>query len=225
MLNAMNDLESPKITQETAKDEVPSKPPEESFFTGLKEAWPALFAAMIYLVVGMHRVSLFGFSRPFLVDVMKVEFLVIHAGAMLTALGIVKQTEEGKRRRYLNIGFWVLLALYVIVSFATYGLFGPLIFLSATIATFWGIGRGQLKEGFMLVLLIRWFVTVILFVIAIQSQHLSKSVESWSDDYSTHLAGFIYFVFLASLEWAGFFRAPWWKKIEISSSRGKSNRG
>jgi hypothetical protein len=212
----MNDLDPPKTTPEDGQGEVLPKPPEESFLTGFKEAWPALFAAMVYLIVGMHRVPVFGFTRPFLVDVMKIEFLVIHAGAMLTALGLAIQTEEGKKRRYLSVGFWVLLALYVIASFTTYGLLGPLLFLSATAVTFWGIGRGQLKPGFMMVLLIRWFITVILFVIAIEIQDLPKSVESWSDEYSTHLAGFLYFALLGSLEWAGLFRAPWWKKIDIS---------
>jgi hypothetical protein len=215
-----NDLGTPPIVPGDGKDEAPSGPPEETYFTGLKEAWPSFLTAMMFLIVGVWQFPLPGCPRSFLVAVMKVEFLVIHAGAILTALGIAKQTEEGKWKRILTYAFWAILGLYILVSFS-FGWFGPLIFLFATAATFWGVGRGKLAPGFMLVLLIRWFVIVILFVIAIEIQHLPRVVERWSDEGSTHMAGFLYFTALSAFEWTGFFRAPWWRKIETSPPEGR----
>jgi hypothetical protein len=212
------------FSTEPERPKEPGWPPPGSALAGLVAAWPALFTAIAYLAAGLMDIRFLGFTRHYLVKMMQVEFLVIHAGAMLTAVGLARITPQPKPRRLLTYGFWVLFAMYILMSFS-FAWYGPLLFLHATAATFWGIGWGKLAPSLMLALLVRWFVTVIVYVIAIETQHLPREVASWYDEPATHMAGFLYFAALGVLEWAGFFRMSWWKQLEKTDPNDLSKRG
>ena len=189
-------------------------PPPISVLAGLADAWPALFTSMMFLVSGLLGLSFLGVTRGYLVRMMQVEFLVIHAGAMLSAVALSRLTAPSpKTALWMGRFFWGLVVLYIMVSFS-FARYGPLLFIHAIGVTFWGSREDWNRPGRFKVILVRWIITVIVYVIVIEVQHLPREVESWGDSRALHMAGFLNFAGLGLLEWAGLFRASWWKELE-----------
>lgn len=139
-------------------------------------AAPNLFLAAQFLAA-VHGKALWPAAPEWLVQVVHAEFMVIHSMMFLGMFALYKPS--GVVRWVLRtVMFWTLLAVYVYMILQAGGMERLLIFLAATITTYFGVFFSWHSESARLQLGARWLVSFPLFIFAGAAFGTSSPVSS-----------------------------------------------
>lgn len=159
---------------------------------------PFVMAVCFWMVLGpgLRPIGVDGIS---LQNLLSVEFLVIHSFAILCAFGLGVNKDAPLWRKVL---FGALGVTYIGLGFKL-GSGSILAFLLATVATYLGFWFQKRDPEARVLLGIRWGMTTLAYMASI------LFCEEFNAGPMTR--GFFFFMTLAGLEAAGFFRAGWWE--------------
>lgn len=190
-------------------------------------AFPPLFTGLNFLLVLFLKGPLF--LEKDLCALLQIEFLVLHSFpflgvcALMKWAGKPKESTNGVSEKFSFWGFcfWGLLIVYISASF-TLGWRGPIFFLVATLATYTGFWLKRLEPFAVLHLGLRWFFSLMIYMISISTFKLSTNVDNWGVEGSTFKAGLMYFLCLGFLEYSGVYDII---ELFLRKNMNKGSRG
>lgn len=163
-------------------------------------------AAFASWLLGRPLVS--GLDADWLVDVMQVEFLVIHSLPFMVLVSLWKPGQPALEGiRWLT--FLALGAMYLAGGYNVAGWRGIGMFVSLTAATYLGFlfrMRGQTEK--LPELAARWLANYVFFLLALIVFGTPKDVSDWPGSVGVLRAGGAYFLLLAAIEMSGIYRHP-----------------
>lgn len=178
------------------------------FWKNLTSALSLFLLAAAYMVPYSRLVDILGLGHGRLGRLMEIEFLVIHSFPFLAFIGLAKP--ETKRLQILRIiGFWGLLAIYIVFAFSMDGWAGIFTFLGLTLVTYVGFFLRITEPKLAAQLAVRWLVNFILFILFAGIMKMPEGVEHWHSYKQVYDFGLCYFFSLGIIEWSGFYQGQW----------------
>jgi hypothetical protein len=168
------------------------------------DAIPAFLLASAYAVTGLGRHAILGFDGKKLAALLLVEFFAVFFGIFILAMIIgwkKNRDREARLRIGTTLGFTAAVA--VGLSFAA-GPWGPLLFVMATLGTYWSPWKRWYRDEVISVSVMRAFIYLVLYAFwVLLAYHPPEWSQLWHDVKATHLAGMFYFMCVGVLEWSG----------------------
>ena len=178
------------------------------FWKNFVSALPLFLLAAAYMVPYSRLVTLLELGHGRLGRLMEIEFLVIHSFPFLVIIGLLRP-ETKKLRIIRTLGFWGLLAIYIIFAFTMDGWAGIFTFTGLTLVTYVGFFLRITEPKLVAQLVVRWFVNFILFLLFVGIMKMPESVERWHSYKQVYDFGLSYFFCLGAIEWSGFYQGQW----------------
>ena len=177
-------------------------------------SWKNIVSAAPELILSASFLSylyldepILGWSKRTLTDVMKIEFIVIHAGAFLGWVGLYNpKTFRGKVFQW--VCFFSLLAMYTFFA-SQAGWAGIALFFGLTFTTYFGLILNWHDVNAQIRLGARWIVCFIAFFAGPGFFDTPENVGSWGGKLSVIKAGAAYFAILGLVELSGFYQVHW----------------
>src|SRR3989339_472188 len=178
------------------------------FWKNFTSALPMFLLAAAYMVPYSRLVDILELGHGRLGRLMEIEFLVIHSFPFLAFIGLAHP--ETKRLQIIRIiGFWGLLAIYIVFAFSMDGWSGIFTFAGLTLITYVGFFLRITGPKLVAQLAVRWLMTFILFLLFAGIMKMPEGVEHWHSYKQVYDFGLCYFFSLGIIEWSGFYQGQW----------------